>query len=482
MRSGHFSSMEISFIGVLILVAAAWFFLFSPRLLYAALIVSIPFSATAVVNFPWGGEAYGGAEKDIMAWQLFAVLWVLREAISGIPQWHRLGWFRTRCARVRLLVFLAALAASLAVPLLLNGTAWVSSWANSLFYRGPAEIPLRFTLFNVTQSAYMVFGVGFAIFIAADNWCPERLLYTLKLYVSSCVFAAAWGLFQLWCNVAGYTYAANIFNTGKNLSALGYTETLGTGNLAMIGRISSVATEPSVLAEELLIAFIVLMVCLGLRRPILRRGWNWFAVVLIGVVLFASTSTTAYAGMFAAPLLSAVALALAGSRRWKHYVAAITIVLGVGVLLVTCLPLGNRIFQAAIMLKYVNGSGLTRLESVRIAAQDFLRYPILGAGWGAVTSWDLLFLLLANTGLIGALALGSFLVPVIRRLWRLTVQKNLIAVVLLPTLALALLLAEGDGLAYGIGYYWFVFGLAAGASAAAKLDAKQTASWGTIAR
>ncbi len=457
--------MEIPFIGLLILILAAWFFVFSPRLLYVALIVSIPFSATAVVNFLWGGEAYGGAEKDIMAWQLFAVLWVLREAISGIPPWHRLGWFRTKSVRARLLVFLAALAASLTVPLLLNGTAWVWSWANSLFYRGPAEIPLRFTLFNITQSAYVVFGVLFAVFIAAENSQSKRLLHTLKLYVSSCVFAAAWGLIQLWCNVAGYTYAASIFNTGKNFSALGYTETLGTGSLATIGRISSVATEPSVLAEELLLAFVVLMVCLGFRRPILRRGWNWFAIVLIGVVLLASTSTTAYAGMFAAPLLSAVALALAGSRRWRHYVAVTTIVLAVGALLVVCLPLGNTIYQAAIMLKYVNGSGVTRLESVRIAAQDFLRYPILGVGWGAVTSWDLLFLLLANTGIIGALAFGGFLVPVIKGLWRLAAQRNFAASVLLPAIVLALMLAEGDGLSYGIGYYWFIFGLAAGVSA-----------------
>lgn len=468
MKTGELASaMEFPVTGLIILVAAIWFFFFKPRLLYSVLIISIPFSATAVVNFTWAGAASGEQEKSLMAWQFFAMLWVLREALSCLPQWKRRGWFLTRRERIWLLAFLGALIASLTVPLVLNGTEWVMSWVVGPFYRGPAMIQLRFTSYNVTQSAYMVFGVLFTIFVAAKNWLPERLFYTLRLYAGSCIFAAAWGIYQLWCNLTGHAYAAQIFNTSRNFSATGYTETLTAGTL-LVGRISSVATEPSVLAEELLIALAVLMVCLGLRHPVLRHGWNGLAVALIGIVLLMSTSSTAYFGILAALALSGVTLSRVGSQQWKHYLTIAVVVLAVGALLTVLVPLVSKIGQTAILLKYINGSGQTRLESVQIAVRDFLRYPILGVGWKAVDSWDFLVLLLANTGLIGTLAFGGFLLPTFRGLWEFTLRRNLMAAVLLPVLALVVILDEGAGLNYATGYNWLFFGLAVGALAVAK--------------
>src|SRR5690348_5828212 len=166
--------MELTYIGMAILAVALWSFVFSPRCLYSALIISIPFSATAVINFTWAGAAYGETNKSLMAWQLFAILWVVRESFSGLPQWQRRGWFLTRRSRFWLVAFLVALAASLTVPLILRGTAWTHTWVNSLSYRGPADVPLQFSSYNVTQSTYIVFGVLFAIFIAAENWRTEK--------------------------------------------------------------------------------------------------------------------------------------------------------------------------------------------------------------------------------------------------------------------------------------------------------------------
>jgi hypothetical protein len=468
--------MEFPVTGLIILVAAIWFFFFRPRWLYAAMIVSIPFSATVVVNFPMAGSDYGvGASpvKSIMAFQLFTILWIAREAISRLPQWRRRGWFLTRRARFGLLAFLGAVALSLCVPLVFNGTSSVLSFeaVHGDFF--VATIPLRFTFYNLTQFAYLVFGITLSIFVAAENWHPARLLSTLKLYASSCVFAAAWGIYELWCNVTGHAYAAQIFNTSKNLSAMGYNEAFEMGSL-IVGRISSVAMEPSDLAEELLFAFVVLLVCLGLRRGILRRGWNWVAVVLIGIVLLMSTSSTAYFGILAAMTLSGVALARAGSHRWKHYIAFPVVILALVELLTAWVPLVDKIVQTAIFLKYVNGSGHTRLESVQNAARAFAHYPILGSGWPAVQSNDLLFLILANTGLIGLITFASFLLPVLRGLWRLVSRRNFLATVILPAIAVALILAEGKGLTYGPGYFWLFLGLASGAAVAAKMEVPAT--------
>lgn len=460
--------MEFPVTGLIILVAAIWFFFFKSRLLYAAMIVSIPFSATAVVNFPWGGGMYGGT-KSIMAWQLLAVFWFLRETTSSLPHWRRRGWFLTRNPRTWLLAFTAALIASLSVPLIFNGTAWISSWVVSPDYRGDTVLPLRFTAFNVTQSLYIVFGVLLTVFVAAENWHPKRLFYTLRLYVSSCVFAAAWGLYNFWCNVSGHAYASQVFNTSKNFAATGYTETITTGSL-LVGRISSVALEPSDLAEELLFSFVVLLVCLELGRPILRRGWNWLGLALLTIILLVSTSSTAYFGILGAVILTVVVLVRSRNKRWKPLLGVAIVILTVITLLVIVVPSVNQVAQFSIASKYVTGSGYTRMESVQIAAKSFLRFPILGAGWPDVQVWDVAFLLLANTGLIGFFAFASFLLSIFCRLWKLAKRQYPLAVVIFPAILLAMVLEEGKGLTYGPGYIWLYLGLSVGAAAAAKLD------------
>ena len=152
--------MTFPITGVPILIMGVCFFFFSPRLLYAAMIISIPFSATAVANV-----GSGDGEKGVAAWLFLGALWVFRETISGLSPWRTPGWFSTRHARYGLLAFLGAVVASLSVPLFLNGTAWVPEQ----FLLSNETIPLRFGMYNVTQTAYLAFGVLLAIFAAAEN-------------------------------------------------------------------------------------------------------------------------------------------------------------------------------------------------------------------------------------------------------------------------------------------------------------------------
>jgi hypothetical protein len=450
--------MTFPITGVLILIMGVCFFFFSPRLLYAAMIISIPFSATAVANV-----GSGDGEKGVAAWLFLGALWVFRETISsGLSPWKTPGWVSTRRARYGLLAFLGAVVASLSVPLFLNGTVWVPE----SFLLSNETIPVRFGMYNVTQTAYLAFGVLLAIFAAAENCQSSRLVYTLRLYVGSCAFAAAWGLFELWCDVSGHPYPAYIFNTNAGESALGYMEVL---NLAAgtLARISSVALEPSVLAQELLLAFVVLLVCLGLRRPLLGKKWDYAVLALIVTTLLASTSSTAYSGILAAMVVAAVALSRAG-RPWKPYVLLAGIAVGAGALVTVTVPLAGQIIDMMILNKFETGSGMERLYSNQLAAQDFMRYPLLGVGWHNVNCTDLVFLILANTGLVGLAAFGSFLLPVLRGLWVSAREGKLAGVVLLSAVVLMVLLAEAAGLTYAAGYVWLVFGLGAGAVIAAR--------------
>jgi hypothetical protein len=442
--------MTVPITGALIVIAGVFFFLFAPKLLYAAMIVSIPFSATAVANVGWGG-----GEKGVAAWLFLGSLWVLRQIVSGLPPWRTPGWFASRRARYGLLAFLGAVVASLSVPLLLNGSAWVP---DPLLVSNET-IPLRFGMYNLTQTAYLAFGVLLAVFVAAENCRSARLFYTLKLYVGSCAFAAVWGLFELWCGLTGHAYPDYIFNTNAGESAQGFMEVLDLAEGAL-ARISSVALEPSVLAQELLLAFVVLLVSLGLRRPLLGKKLDYAVLVLIGSTLLASTSSTAYTGILAAMIVAAVTLSRAGKPSKPYLLLAGTAVTA-GALVTAVVPLAAQVFDMMVLSKFEGGSGLERLRSIEFAMQDFIRFPLLGTGWHTVNSMDLVFLILANTGLVGLIAFVSFLFPVLSGLWKSAKERKLAAMVLLPSVALMVLLAEAAGLTYAAGYIWMVFGLGA---------------------
>ena len=451
--------MTVPLTGALIIIAGIYFFFFSPRLLYAAMIISIPFSATAVANV-----ASGDSEKGVAAWLFLGILWVFREMISGQSPWRTPGWFSTRRARYGLLAFLGAVVASLSVPLFMSGTAWVPEY----FILSNQTVPLRFGVYNVTQTAYVAIGIILAILAAAENCQSSRLFYTLKLYVGACAFAAVWGLFQLWCDLSGHEYPAYIFNTNTGESALGYKEVLNLAD-GTLTRISSVALEPSILAQELLLAFVVLLICMGLRRPLLGKNWDYAVLALITTTLLASTSSTAYMGILAAMLIAAVALSRAGKPRKPYFMWA-AIATGVGALVTVTVPVASEIFNMMILRKFEAGSGLERLYSNQLAVQDFMRFPLLGTGWHNVDCTDLVFLIMANTGLIGLIAFATFLLPVLRGLWRAARERKWSGVVLLSTFALMVLLAEASGLTYAAGYVWLVFGLGSGAVVAAQRE------------
>lgn len=421
------------------------------------MIVSMPFSATAVANLYSGGEG-----KGIAAWLFLGTLWVIREAISGSPVWRRRGWRLTYRARWALLAFLGAVAVSLCVPLVLNGTAWLPD-PDPL---GVQTVAIQFSFYNVTQTGYLAFGVLLAILTAAENYRTSRIFHTLRLYTGSCVLLSVWGLFQLWCNITGHEYPAYIFNTSASTSALGYKEAL-TLSVGAFSRISSAALEPSILAEELLVALVVLLVSMRVGRSIFSRVWDCVAVVVIGATLVACTSTTAYVGFLVALFFAAFTLSRARRPARIYYVLA-GLASGLAVLVVTIIPLLGQLASVVLTEKLQTGSGLDRLYSVNLAAQDFLRYPILGAGWHTVTCWDMVFLILANTGVVGITTFGWFLLPLLRGLWADVRKQTWGAVVLLPTMALALVLAEAAGLSYATGYIWLVLGLGAGALVASR--------------
>ncbi|TAM84185.1 MAG: hypothetical protein EPN47_02390 [Acidobacteria bacterium] len=438
--------MNFPVTGALLVVLSVYFFFFAPRWLYLATVFLIPFSAMAVVNVGWGG-----GQKGIAAWMYMGALWMVRTAISKRPFWRHIGWRLTRRTRVALWGLLACGFISLLVPLILNGTVWIQS---HIITSGEMT-PLRLSVDRITQTGYFAYGVVFVIFVGVENCDPRRLLESVRAYVASAIFVSFWAFVQLWCILTGHAYPAFLFNNSMGTSAQLYIEEFS--NLGL-HRISSVAVEPSQLAFSMLLAFLVLLVAVGLRRPVLSRKWDMAALLGVTAALAISTSTTAYAGLVLASCLSLVALARAGTIRWLYVVFAAGLV-AVGVTIALAVPLISDLVDFVILNKAQGYSATERLHSVVLGAHYFLAYPIFGLSWNAANSEDLLFQILSSLGIAGFIAFAVFMTRELRKLWRASALGSRWSIIFFAAVILMLVLSEATGLPYAMGYFWLTLGL-----------------------
>lgn len=446
--------MEITPIGWILLPLAVISYWLAPQILYPLAVFFLPFSATAVVNVGSVDSSSG-----VQASMLFGALWIVRElpALGQFPPLQSKQRLRTPVFFLGLFVFVVLL--SLVMPLWINGHFVIESpeLADS------GSVPLRFTARHVTQTIYLIYGILFTILVALRNSDSKELVRSIRIFMVSAIFVSFWGFLQFACGMLDIEYPAFIFNTSKTESALGYTQELRDIGLK---RISSVATEPSMFAQCLLIAAVLALFTVVNPRPLFSRNWDRLALAIIVGALLISTSTTAYLGLVGILVLYAFALVYLRILRAKYIVPLLTFA---GILCFTFAMSSSAkdVFQSMIVEKGESYSVLSRVNSVLLARDYFVQYPILGLGWGSVTSHDLVFKLLSNTGIAGLSAFSLFVVTAVVRLWRSARRIKLSnsnrmfwsLSILMSLLTLIFASIAGD-FAFTYGHVWFVLGLA----------------------
>lgn len=446
--------MTLTWAGWLLLPTALVLVLVAPRLLYALMIFFIPFSATAVVNV---GTHEGGS--GVQAYMFLGAAWLVALIFSGLHRGsvilpkhcgHSIGF---------LLTFGAAAALSLAMPAVIDGSLTIAS-AELLHAE---ETPLRLGSRHFTQLAYLLFGIGLSISIAAKCASTDGLSRTLRSYLAGTACVSAWGLVQWLCYKVGIRYPAEVFNTSVTESARGYEQLITELG---VQRISSAATEPSILAQSLLV--IVPMLLFGSIAPkarIFSRVADNTVLILMVATLVLSTSATAYIGLAACLLIGWRQMFRLRIARVGHVAA-----LSAGALVLSLLFLAvdpaRAWVQELVLTKGGTFSGVERVASVITAWSYAREYPVLGVGWGTVTSHDLIVKLLANSG---ALGLASFCVFAAYLLFRTHVRKRALQepkgtsawlVGIATAFRIQLLLWILTGFSYVYGHVWLTIGLA----------------------
>jgi O-antigen ligase len=417
----------------------------------------IPFSATVVVNFP-SGESGSGLQVSMF----FGTLWVTWEALKVVMT----GQLRTiphdNSLSVRLLLlFMVVVAASLLMPIIINGSLQVAS----PILLDTEMTPLTLTSHNITQTLYLAYGIIIAILVSITNQQKHQLRTSIKIYILSGVFVSLWGLLQWSLYQFDIPYPDFIFNNSINPSALGYRGVFDDINLK---RISSVAVEPSILAQFLLTSTPFVFFAVGFRIPIFSLVIDKAVLVLFLIVLVLSTAFSAYLGL--ALLLCSVGLVTLIMQKFRRQFALI--LMGAAVLAVSAYllsPFVGTYLNEIIIQKGKSYSALERFSAAMNAWGYFLKYPVLGIGWGSATSHDLFIGLLATTGIVGFVVFVFFAFYLFNRLFKAlkvyrTAQEvdedaSTLSAVTVSFITL-LSLNAFTGFAYVFGHFWFIIGLA----------------------
>lgn len=449
--------MTITVLGWIILPLSAVMIVLKPEWVYAMAIFFLPFSASSVVNVGSGDSGSG-----VQVWLYLAMLLLLRWMMTGLFRFEIRIKRDLRRPILYLFSFVAACALSLLMPLWIDGRLQIMSPLLTDF----STTPLVFSSKNVTGLLYILIGFAFTVFIANKNTRPEEFRRSASIYLASCTFVAAWGLLQFVLNILDLPYPAMIFNNSITPSAAGYKETMGALEFS---RVSSVAVEPSLLVQTLLIGLVFTLPAILGTGYVFGRYKDRAIAFLLVVICLASTSSTGYVGL--ALLLGIACWALYRSGRLR---AGLFVLAGCGGLALVgayfAFSIVREVVGSALLNKSGSYSALERAKTIYYALQYFLDYPILGVGWASVTSHDVVALILSNTGIVGFTAFCAFLGVMFSGLFqksRTILNKcyfDQAPLILSIACAEMLILATITGFPGVFGHFWFILAMGIAAS------------------
>jgi O-antigen ligase len=460
--------MEVTPIGWILLFVGLLLAIFRPRWLYIVTIFSLPFTATDIINVGSGLNA-SGVQAPMYLGSLLLIkhgLLALRGMSFPFPQ-------KNRACLIWLGTFVAVIALSLVMPIWLDGHVQVP--ASILGDLSTETLHLRSS--NVTGVLYVVFGYAFAYLTVTLNQTAAAFRLTLKAFMAGLSFSALWGIFELACKATTIGYPSMIFNTGTSLATMGYLE-----NEAGFPRLSSVAVEPSIFAQSLLIAVSLCLPFVFGSLSLFGKTRDRCMFFLLVLVLCLTTSSTAYTGLFILALTVILLSMVRGMLKLSHFAIPL-IGIGLGTVIYRTVPAVEQILDSALFTKSTGYSAIERLMTVNNALDMFREHPVLGIGWASVVSHDLFAQLLGNSGILGLLSFIIAMYSIFRALYRSirSRDKSLRGTGLLRmdfalyvALAVTLATCAISGFIYMFAFFWFICGFAIAASGEMNLQRSVT--------
>ncbi|GAB0058333.1 hypothetical protein SIID45300_02681 [Candidatus Magnetaquicoccaceae bacterium FCR-1] len=389
----------LTWLGFVVLLAAVAFPGFYLRHVLSILSFFIPFSATAVFNSDSGASLFIG--------QFFVVVYLFSSFIKR-SYIGKLFLFPRDFNYWALVLFALAIVSSMVNPWIVSGGDYSILGDGGIGKDDVAEtIPIEINSTTIKYPLATLLGVALAITIYCEK--IENVKAGIKWFILGCYFSALWGALQFLLALFGLEYPYWIFNTSFNPSAQGYLHVIDGWS-----RISSTALEPSIFAKQLLAALPLVASKSAINWVFgsRYRQYNKFALFLCVTVLLLSLSTTAILGLVVFLLLG-IGEFWFTNFRYNYSIAVFLIAVAAIGMVIFSYELPVSLYEITIG-KMETGSFIARIWSIQNAFEYFLKYPIVGTGWGFVTSNDLIILILANGGLF---SFSAFYFAFLRPLW-----------------------------------------------------------------
>ena len=388
--------MSITITGFFIIALAFYCFFFFEKLLYGLAIFFVPFTGTAV--FIIGTSS---SSSYIQPYMFFAILAIVKQIFNYLKKSNSEILFFDKKEIVTitlLLLFVFVVAFSLMMPILIDGK------VNGNITGGINESsPIFFSGRNITQYFYFLFGVLFSFIVYKKSHTANSLSWAIKLYGYSVLFVMFWGIFQLVCDLLSLPYPALLFN---NYAGGDLEWQSSEFEYSGFKRIFSVAIEPSILAQSVVIYIPFLLVSLSEKNYIFSRIKDLFFLIFLSIFIFLSTSSSGILSFFAAILFFLLSnFKYAFKHTFRFLIIIIASVLGILIFYF----LFSNIIQSSILNKSDTYSAIQRFGTINDALTVFYQYPLLGVGWGTITVNDLFIKILSNSGVIGFIVFLLFL-------------------------------------------------------------------------
>lgn len=381
-------------------VGAAW--------LYRLAVFFVPFSATGVIVFTGAHLAL-----PITISMFFGSLWIARTGINalvGNSAWEEKKWMR---GELMVMAFLGVCYLSMLVPIFMAGQVFVFELDSR------SLMPLAFGGNQIIHLAELTYGLTFSLLIARYNKNSTQIIATIKLLMLGLLFTALWGFVEVFSYYVDINFPYFIFNNTPADAEIAYKFVRRVHWEIGLLRMSSVADEPSVLAQTLLVGVIMLLVFVAYGYKLFGRMRDIGLLLILLSALLLSGSSSGIIGLAVAFVAFLFLIVNIKSHNLLPYLIVILLILA------ACIAWAKvdavSIFVDQFLLnKLDTGSGKERLLTVSMGWRAFLASPIIGVGWGSITSMDLVVRLLSNVGLLGALIFFSFILTMVNKLWRYT--------------------------------------------------------------
>lgn len=379
--------MTVTPIGWVLIPFSLIWLIASKKWLFFLTIFFIPFSATCVMEFHGGNSSH-----PVLASFYFGVLWIAR-SLLGYPRKGVAKLFvRFNIHELLLLCFFLVCLLSLMVPIFFGG-------GMSVYQMDTMQmVPIGFDFNRVIHLFNLWYGVVFSIALSKLTSSEDTLITVVKVYIVALIFAFIWGVCEIVCSYMEIYFPYFLFNNTQSHVDLATGLVSRVFHSIGIVRMASVADEPSILAQNFLIGIAVLAAFTGCGSALFSKSFDRLLIVFLSAGLLLTWSSSGIIGLVA---LFVVLTYLFTKNKYGVPMAALFIIAIMAVGLFFYSVQDNSIFQAVITGKLDSDSGTVRSDSIFMAWLAIAQSPLFGLGWGSVSSFDLVFFLLSNTGIFG---------------------------------------------------------------------------------